>query len=183
MQSHEQLLLGNSLETILNEQEHYMPLISEYQFQREVLDLLENLFDPHNLARYAMYVGELTKPLRVVSNENREQVLFQVPAIVQSPVTIIPSSTSIPAENFFRSLQRDIDLGGHQVNNKITAYLHSIAKAPDYVESVLRPLQDILTRYGRTMIDIPALRGRTPTPPITGEAASTTSSFSDEYED
>lgn len=181
--SYSELILGDALETILAEQENYMPVISEYQFQKEVLDLLENLFELENLQRYSLYVGELTKPLNVVADTDRDQVLFTVPAVVQSPIPTIPAGNMM-VENFLWSLRRDIDLGGHHVDKKIYDYMMQITKVPDYLEQVIRPIQAILARYGRTMVPLPGLDSPSSQSSVSATGTSEThSSFSDEYED
>ena len=185
--THEELLLGDSLSVILEEERRAMPVISEYQFQREVLDILEDPFGQDALRHYSVYVGELTKPLNVVANDNREQVLFTIPAIVQSPITTIARNSGMTAEVFFRSLNRDIELGGTRVNEKIRQFMYNMTRRPNYVENVIYPIQAILARYGRKMVDLPGLD----TTAVVNHASSVTvapeqqtSSFiDDEYED
>lgn len=186
MKSQEELILGDSLQTILSEQERYIPVISEYQFEREVLDLLENPFTPDALRRYGVYVGELTKPLRVVSNDNRDNILHEVPAFMQAPITSIPGIRGITADNFLYSLNRDVELGGRHVNEKIKSFMLHITRVPNYVEVVINPLQKILAHYGRRLQPIPILDGVVDTTAITSvpdEPTASSSSFSDEYED
>jgi hypothetical protein len=183
--THEELLLGDSLQVILDEERRALPVISEYQFQREVLDILENPFGKEALRHFAAYVGELTKPLNVVANDNRDQVLFTVPALVQTPVTTIAYGSGMTAEGFMRTLNRDMELGGKRVNDKIHDFMMRMTQRPNYLETVIYPMQAILSRYGRRMVDLPGVpspSGETATASPTG-APTNTSSFSDEYED
>lgn len=179
-QTNEQLMLGNALQTILSEQQNMMPVISEYQFEREVLGLLENPFTIESVQQYSIYVGELTKPLNVVSNSDRNEIMFTVPALVQSPITTIPTGSGITADTFMRSLARDMELGGRGTNDKIAMFMIHLTRRPDYLEVVLRPIQAILARYNRTMVDLPGVEADAPT---TAPKAASQTSFSDDYED
>ncbi len=185
--THEELLLGDSLSVILEEERRQLPVISEYQFQREVVDILANPFGEDALRQYAIYVGELTKPLNVVSNEDRNQILFTVPALVQSPVTTIAYGSGMTAEAFMRTLNRDVDLGGRRINQKIRDFMMQMTQRPNYLETVIYPIRDILARYGRQMVDLPGVPQMNQTNPVAGSSApqsTSNSSFSDdEYED
>lgn len=183
MKTHEDLILGNSLSTILAEQEKMMPRISEYQFQREVLDILENPFTQEALQRYSLYVGELTKPLHVVQNDDQAITLFIVPALVQTPVTTIPRGNGITPESFLRSLGRDADLGGRNINEKIRLFMTQITRVPNYIQNVILPIQDILAKHGRRMIDLPGLDNPTGSPAEEQSTVAGNSSFGDEYDD
>lgn len=181
--TNEQLMLGDSLETILSQQEQLMPVISEYQFEREVLGLLENPFDAPSVQQYAIYVGELTKPLNVVDNNNRNQILFTVPALVQSPITTIPTGSGITADTFMRSLNRDMELGGRQLNSKITEFMTALTHKPNYLDVVIAPIQEILMRYNRQMVPLPGVEAPKVPTNQPGNPTSAGSSFSDDYED
>lgn len=153
VQSHMDVVLGSSLETILSEAEKRLPRISEYQFQREVLDILACPFGSEVLQRYLPYVGEFIHPLLVVDNNDNSKVLFEIPALTQ---TLQPSmatgSKGYSAENFFRSLARERELTNPMVlAEKIGGFLQVISHHPDYVQAVVKPIMDILARYGRTM--------------------------------
>jgi hypothetical protein len=183
---HEKVLLGDSFSTILAETQRFIPVISEYQFQREVLDILVNPYNRDALQRYLPYVGELTQPLRVVDNNNRELVLFEVPAFMQSPITTMPTANGYSADSFFNSLGRDIDLGAHRVNDKIVNFMETITVTPDYQAVVVQPIRAILNRYGRDYQLATASNGQlgqpvsinTPAQPTMG-----TTSFAGDYED
>lgn len=182
---HEQVLLGNSLAVIIAETNSRVPSISEYQFKREVLDLLCDPFSQQSLHHYTQYVVELTRELRVVEDGNAGNVLFTIPALVMTPRASMAGPGGYSAESFFKSLSRDIDLGGSRVNDKIVSYLHSITQTPDYVTTVLNPIRQVLQRYGRDFVQAGPVAG------IPGQNVSTvpvgsaqgTSSFGDEYED
>lgn len=184
MKDYGQLILGNALDVIIQEERRAMPVISEYQFQMEVLDILENPFGQDALTRYSTYVGELTKPLNVVDNHDREKVLFTVPALVQSPLTTMAYGHGITAEQFMNSLSRDIDLGGHHLIEKIRNFMMAMTRRPNYLEAVIYPIQQILARYDRKMVPLPGVDARhVPSPDPTVPPASSFSSFSEEYDD
>lgn len=179
--THEELLLGNAPEMILAGEQRRNPTITEALFEQEVLPILENPFGEDALAAYGRYVGELTKPLKVLDNEDLDKVLFTVPALVQSPVTTIPTGRGMSAEMFLRSLSRDVDLGGRHVNAKILNFMTHMTKVPDYVEVVIKPIQEILARYNRRLTAVPGVESTAPTAPTV--ASSSGSSFTDDYED
>lgn len=182
---HEQVLLGNSLAVIIAETNSRVPSISEYQFKREVLDLLCDPFSQQSLHHYTPYVVELTRELRVVEDGNAGNVLFTVPALVMTPRASMAGPGGFSAESFFKSLTRDIDLGGARVNDKIVNYLKSITQTPDYVQTVLNPIRLILQRYGRDFVQAgptAGLAGQGTAQALSG-AGKTTQSFGDEYED
>lgn len=182
-QDYSQLILGNALEVILEEEKRAMPVISEYQFQMEVLDILENPFGQEALHRYSTYVGELTKPLNVVDNNDRDKVLFTVPALVQSPMTTVAYGQGITAEQFMNSLSRDIDLGGHHLVEKVRNFMMAMTRRPNYLEMVIHPIQQILARYDRRMIDLPGVEAKETPVTSTSAPTSVATSFSDEYDD
>lgn len=187
MRNHEELFLGKTFEIILGEAEAQAPRITEQQFEREVLDILANFHDPEWLIRYLPYVqGNFAYYLNVVDNNDHGKVLFTVPALLQSPVTTVPTGNGMSAENFFKSLKRDLDLGGKHVHTKVRDFMNRITEFPDYQKAVVEPLRDILARYGRT-ITPPRQEGQLgqPVPALAVEqpAVKTTNSFSDEYED
>jgi len=180
--TYDQLILGNALDVILEEERRVMPVISEYQFQMEVLDILENPFGQDALYRYSLYVGELTKPLNVVDNNDRLRILFTVPALVQSPVTTIPYGSGMTAEQFMNSLTRDIELGGRNLIEKIRDFMMNMTRSPNYLQVVIYPIQEILARYNRQMVALPNGSPTMPATP-TSPASSSNSSFSEEYDD
>lgn len=188
MKSHESLLLGDAVETILSASQELYPIISEYQFKRDVVDILVDPFSPEKLKQYSIFVGELTKPLRVVSDANPQELLFTVPALVQSPITTVPKENGITTENFLRSLSRDIDLGGRNLNTKIEAFMLSITKVPNYLENVIKPINEILKRYDRQITQVPGLEQTNKvSKPIHSnnddKTIGITTTFSDEYDD
>jgi len=181
IKSHEDILLGNSLETILSYND-YIPRISEYQFQRDVLFLLKNPFDKQNLMRYQPYVQELTRPLNVVANDDHSKVLFQIPALMMSPKTTIAKGNGMTAENFFQSLRREYELGGKLVNEKIAFFMQKITVVPDVQEHVINPLRQILNQYGQDF-DVPGLINPTAAQGASSINVNRGSSFENEYED
>lgn len=175
------LLLGNALNVILAEEQKALPKISEYQFQREVLDILSAPFTPEAQQRYAVYVGELTKPLQVVSNDAEQRVLFTVPPLVLSPRTSLPAIDSITADIYNQVLRRDKEMGMRGLDAKLADFMLNITTVPDYIQHVVAPILIILKQYGREL-HLPngevlnAQGGETQVP-------AGTSSFSDEYDD
>lgn len=176
------LPVGEFLTTLLEGARDLEPRISEYQFQRSVLSLLENPFGKDVLANYSEIVGELTKPLHVVADNNRDEILFTVPALVQMPSpSMALSKKGITADVFFFHLARDIELGSRTVNDKIYQFMTSITKTPNYLETVIYPIQAILARYNRKMVALPGVDEATkPTTPASNVPAT---SFIDEYDD
>lgn len=180
--TYDQLILGNAPETILAGSDKLTPTISESLFLAEVLPLLESPFGTEMLHRYSRYVGELTQPLKVLEDNHPENVLFTVPALVQSPVVTIATAGGMTAENFMQSLSREAELGGRNIHEKIHQYMMRMTKTPDYRKAVLEPIQAILARYGKKLI---TAQGPEETPDTVKASASETSSssFSDDYED
>jgi len=178
---HEEALLGESIQHILG-YDNYIPRVTEYQFQQDVVFLLTNPFDRDNLNRYRQYVMELSRPLNVVDTHDQEKILFQVPPLMMSPITTIPTGEGMSADNFFSSLKRDIELNNPHINDRIAAFMQRITVVPNVKETVIIPLRAILNRYGLDF-NIPGL---TAAPALaaapTGEAPRN-SSFSDDYED
>lgn len=182
MKGYQDLILGDSLNTILQEGEKLLPKASEYLFKRDIAGILADLYAPDALLRYSNYVGELTKPLRITSDDNPDNVLFTIPALVQSPSPTMATENGITTENFMRSLQRDFELGGFQVNEKIVNFMSSITNTPDYYVAVIQPIQQILNQYGYTM-KIPGNTPAAPSPSAPAPQVDSGSSYSDEYED
>lgn len=175
----EKLLMGNSIEVILSEQNNLIPVISEYQFKRDVLGILEDPFHKEALQQYIRYVGELTKPLNVVSDEDRDVILFTVPALVQSPNPTVPVKNGLTAGQYQDATRRLRELANPNLSEMEAAYYRSITDVPDYVSVVVNPIRDILTRYGRAYrreVDAPAAQT------AVAQTAPPTS-YSDEYVD
>lgn len=145
---HMDVLLGDSLNVILDSARAAQPHISEYQFQREVLGLLQDPFREANLQRYLPYVRELTNSL-VVFDGDISNVLFTVPPLIAMPGATIPLREGMTAENYLRTLSRKADLGLN-INTDIAEFMKSITKFPDVHNDVLVKIGVILTRYGRT---------------------------------
>lgn len=177
MKSYEDLLLGDSLSTILSEHYKQLPVISEYQFQQEVVDILAKPLDKESLTRYLVYVGELTKPLNVVDNKDREKVLFTVPALVQSPNPSIVNKGGMDVAGLFHALQRDAETGNPNYHKKMQQHLGNMTSVPDYVENVLKPIDDIIEKYGHER-----LHTKTDTDVVATDTDQE-SSYLDEYED
>lgn len=180
----ENRIRGDSFEQLLRGAEELLPRISEYMFEREVVDLLTNPFDEHFLHRYLAYVGELTKPLRVMSNDNPQQELFRVPAIAQSPNPTIGKigGHGVTAEHYFRNLTREQELGGRRVPDLIRRFMSNITDVPNYRDAVILPIREILARYNRQMVAIPGIDTDIGTKVLTQEPQGG-GSYGDDYED
>lgn len=182
--------VGNWLNEINDEAIRQEPRISEYQFQREVLTLLENPFDPNYVSRYQKYVGELTKPLNVISNEDSATILFTVPPLVLPPRPTIATGGGVTAENLFYHIEREKELASRTINERITNFMMSITGFGNLVTDVIMPIRAILARYGRQMVSIPGIDSplpdgsqAVPTQDTNVAGGSQESSFTDEYED
>lgn len=150
--SYSELLLGNAMETIVEEAEKEIPQVSETQFINHVLPLLERPFYHSSMSNYVRYVGELTNPLHVTSDSDAKTILFTVPAIIQSTGVTLPATgaptTDTTLKNIYAQGERGVD-----VNPMIANFMSKVAARPDMVVKLLDPLNEILGRYGRT-IDI-----------------------------
>lgn len=144
---HMDVLLGDSLNVILESARGDYPHISEYQFQREVLGLLQDPFREANLQRYLPYVRELTNPL-VVYSGTADNVLFTVPALIAMPGVSIPTRGGYTAENFLRALSRKAEMGVN-INGEIAEFMTQITAFPDVYRDVLVKIGVILARYGK----------------------------------
>lgn len=151
-QNYSDLLLGGSLEAILEATEAEIPRINESRFINEVLPLLERPFYHASLTRYVGYVGELTNELRVVSDEDHSKLLFTVPALIQTTGVTLPApgvpTTDTTLRNIYTQADRGVD-----INPMIHNFMSKVAARPDMSTKLLDPLKEILARYGRT-IDI-----------------------------
>lgn len=176
----EKEFLGDALEQIVDAEKAYYQAVTEQVFEQDVAPLLQNVFDQENLRQYEAYAGELTKPLRVVDNNNTEEELFLVPALVQTPRTSVVIGDGMSAEHLFRSLSRDDELGMRGRHYKVRDFLSEATKTPDYAEHVIKPIQAILQRYGLEM----TLTTETPKEtPDSAPQADTGDAFTEEYED
>ena len=177
-----ELLLGDSMDIILQATQEAIPVIAEDRFINEVLPLLETPFRLESMSRYVSYVGELTNPLRVQAADG--EILFEVPAFIQTTGVTIPikgaATTDHALKDIYGMAERGVDINPH-----ITALMRSVTARPDMVERVLNPLDAILKRYGRTIqIDDEAVVAEgvavEPTKPAPPE--NTGDSFTGEYE-
>lgn len=165
------------------------PRISEYQFKREVIGILTNIFHPDTLQRYSRYVGELTKPLNVISDEDGKTILFTVPPLVMPPRPTIAQSGGVTAENMFYHLSREKELGRHNTNERIASFLIEITGFGNFVTDVIQPIRVILQRYNVEMAPVPGVDfpiqqpGQQQEQPDAAAPMARQSSFSDEYED
>ena len=165
---------------------HLEPRVSEYQFKREVLGLLSDIFtSPHSYRRYIHYVGELTKPLNVISDSDRSTIIDTVPPIILPPrPTIASGSQGVTAENMFYHISRERDLARQNSHQTVADFMYNITGFGDYIEEVIKPIREILLKYGVQPQPIPGL-DFLPNQTGTTEPATVTnnSSFTDEYED
>lgn len=181
MKTYDEMILGDAADIIIAEERKLFPRIGELQFKAEVLDLLENVFNETHLQTYSYYVGELTKPLLVVKDDAPEEVLFEVPALMMAPKVSIAGNGGYTAGTYSTALQRHRELG-QDANRAMANFLIGILKIPNYVETVITPIRQILARYNRTMVELPGVDNTKKVEPIVTESV-TTSVSDDEYED
>jgi hypothetical protein len=151
-QSYSDLLLGDSLQAILDATEADIPRISESRFVNEVLPLLERPFYHQSMAAYTRYVKELTNPLRVTEDNDPNKILFEVPPFIQTTGVTMPApgmpTTDTTLRNLYVEAERGVD-----VNPVVAQFMSRITRKPELQKTLLDPLKAILERYGRT-IDI-----------------------------
>ncbi len=181
--NHEQLILGDAFEKILGYQ-GFIQTVTESQFRLYLLPLLKNPYKKENMAEYVKVAQELIRPVNVVADQDRNQVLFTIPPLTPPPNTGIPSKGGLTADEFLTSLKREIELGGRGTPEKVSEFMKKITQFPDIVQVVILPLRAILQRYGEDF-EVPEFRGESSTTiaeapshlPAPGQ-----SSFSDEYD-
>lgn len=166
---------------------HLEPRISEYQFKREVLGLLSDIFtSPISYKRYIQYVGELTKPLNVISDQDASSIVVTIPPIILPPRPTMASGVNgVTADSLFYHISRDRELGNQNTHDTVADFMSSITGFGDYVEEVINPIRAILKNYGVEMHPIPGLDfqpGQPVNQPVNDPSAMT-SSYTDEYED
>lgn len=179
LREEEEALLAGAPERILAEVQKAYPVISETVFKNELLDLLANPFTEEFVRRYERFVPELTLPLRVY-DDGGETFLFEIPSFLQSPKTTVSYGQGVTAEHFFVHLRRTEDLGGRDRNQQIRQFMGTMTQRPNYMETVIRPIQAILVRYNKTMAEIPSAPAETSPSAVTTDS---NDAFSEEYED
>lgn len=148
--SYSDLLLGDSMERILAATDSAIPRVPESVFIKNVLPLLERPFYHASMVNYTRYVQELTNPLRVTSDTNPNQVLFEVPPFIQTTGVTLPAKGAPTTDTTMRNLYAEADRGA-DVNRMISTFMHRVTARPDLRKTLLDPLQEILSRYGKTL--------------------------------
>ncbi len=154
-QSEESIIRGDSFNRIIDSANSELPVISEYQFKRDILDLLEYPFGEEFVRQYEPYVGDLTKPLQVVEDTNRDNILFSIPAIYQSPKPSAATNGGYDIGQVINSFKRERELGVKGVDSKIKSAIEQIVVLPDIEQEVLLPIARILKRYDRKLRSSP----------------------------
>lgn len=187
--SYSELLLGDSMETILAATDSAIPRIAESLFVKNVLPLLERPFYHASMVNYTRYVQELTNPLRVTSDANPGQVLFEVPPFIQTTGVTLPVKGAPTTDTTLRNIYIEADRGA-DVNRLLSSFMRQVTARPDLQKTLLDPLKEILARYGKTL-DISdeknqfeELQGKPGTPAAAAKAAEPAGddSFTGEYE-
>ena len=141
------------LNTLAGPAQQYVPRVSETVFVNGVLDLLCRPFDPTNLVSYSKYVVDVMDPLMVVSDTDPNTVLFTVPPLMPTPNTTIAQSErgGMSASAFVDYAAKEAERGADK-NQLLDAFLKKSVRLPDMYARVIRPLIEIVGRYGRTVI-------------------------------
>lgn len=178
------LLLDGAMDIILEAADEATPRVTESTFKSTVVSILQRPFHKGHLQAYLRFVKELTNPLHVVSDDNPREILFTVPALIQSFVPSLPTRGAPNTENAMRAIHAESDRGV-DINPVIAKYLKNITQVKNHGEAVLTPLREILLRYG-VEIDISDendLVRDVETAPVKPVAeAPLDSSYTDEYE-
>lgn len=178
------LLLGDAMDTILKSVNEQTPRVTEKVFKESVIAILKRPFHAGHLQAYLRYVKELTNPLDVVSDDNPKDVLFTVPALIQTFLPTLPGKGSPNTDSAMRAIHTEADRG-IDINPMIANHLRNITKVENHSKAVLDPLREILNRYGEE-IDVSDENDLVRDLPESNNATQVDqtyeSSFTDEYE-
>lgn len=141
------LLLGDAMDAILESVNEQTPKVTESTFKNNIAVILQRPFHAGHLQAYLRYVKELTNPLAVVSDDNPKEVLFTVPALIQSFVPSLPGRGAPNTDSAMRAIHSEADRGV-DINPMIASHLRNITKVENHAKTVLDPLREILNRYG-----------------------------------
>lgn len=146
--------IGEICDTLLAQEELNKPYVFEDVFIRDIIPLLVRPWDPDNLVKYNHYVKELTNELRILSREEKPQLLDTVPALYPRPTSTMPdSTTAATAGNLAQHLQQERLRSPFPQDHIMTDFLLRISATTPVEESVLKPLARILAKYGRAFED------------------------------
>lgn len=141
-------------DTLLTQEELNKPYVFEDVFIRDIIPLLVRPWDPDNLVKYNNYVKELTNELRILSREEKPQLLDTVPALYPRPTSTMPDSpTAATAGNLAQHLQQERLRNPFPQDHIMTDFLLRISATAPVEETVLKPLARILAKYGRAFED------------------------------
>lgn len=180
--SYSDVLLGNALNTILEATNSAIPKMRESEFKLRVLPLIQRPFHRAHLNAYVKVVGELTNPLHVMSDDNPDELLFEVPALIQSTGTTLPSDGAPASDVTMRAIYNEGERGV-DINPIIADFLKRITNIKDIRTAVLDPLRAILNRYDME-IDVSDETDLVKDEPMAKQKDPTaeSSTFTDEYE-
>jgi hypothetical protein len=132
-----------------------MPTINETGFRAYVIPLLEKLFVPDSIQKYKRFCGDLSNPLRVHADNDKNNILFTVPAVFQIPLTTIPQMEGgLTVADVIANMGRYRDLNQSAViDDTMQSFLDDITIVPDKDETIIIPIDNILRKYG-TKIDL-----------------------------
>ena len=142
----------STIDAILGGTKIYENRISLFVFQRSVLDLLVNAFDPNALREYTNYCGELTRSLHVTANDDPEKILFKVPPLAVSPITTISDARS--GGMTIASMLQYLEVQRERLTDTRGIYEATIGRAvrtPDMMERVVKPLVQLLSMFDRRL--------------------------------
>ena len=153
-ESYSELILKDSLSVIVDAAENMNPIVRESEFKARVLPLIQRPFHHNNLSAYAKYLTDISKDipydltysLKVVSDEDGE-LLFSVPALINTVNTTVPTGGTPSAEVVMRSIYAESERN-RDINPLIATYLKNITSRKDRAATILTPLLAILKRYG-----------------------------------
>ncbi len=186
--------IGEICNTLLAQEELNKPYVFEDVFIRDIIPLLVRPWDSDNLVKYNHYVKELTNELRILSREEKPQLLDTVPALYPRPTSTMPDSpTAATAGNLAQHLQQERLRSPFPQDHIMTDFLLRISATTPVEESVLKPLARILAKYGRAFEDdngVPLysltednLNPKTKVDSLQDSVELEQSSYSDEYDD
>lgn len=127
------------------------PIVTETVFKAHILDILTRLYEPDSMTAYRRFVPHLTHPLKVVSDTDAGEVLFTVPALAPAPnPSIADANRGITASAFIDYANEQQERGVSK-NALLKQFFDRTIRIPDPYQAVIKPILEILDRYGRTM--------------------------------
>lgn len=144
------------ISAILGNDEATVRWVTESLFVSHVIPLLRRIWDRDNQTHYTKYVGELTRPLNVVADDNKANILFQIPALIQRPSTTMADPSKggpdISAADVIHGMERYRALNMQTVaDQKILDYIQDVTFTQNIADTVIKPIINKLYDYGFQM--------------------------------